>query len=174
MICLWCNQDKPETSYSGKAKHCRECHNKKYKKIKEDRTSIEIKCPNCNTIRNMRSDSYKKRKNDYCQKCSPLFNKQLFISNHKMDTNHPIYKRWCCMKRRVICDSKAKYYKDKGIKVCDEWLDYENFYNWAINNGFDENLELDRIDASGNYCPENCQWITHRENTLKIEHLFGR
>jgi hypothetical protein len=91
-----------------------------------------------------------------------------------MDTTHPIYKRWNIMKGRVTDDDKAKWYKDKGIKVCEEWLDYKIFFNWAINNGFREDLEIDRIDSNGNYCPENCQWITHKENILKIKNLFGR
>ena len=129
---------------------------------------MPITCPNCNCSRFVRKDAFKKRKNDYCHKCSPLFNPQLLKSNHGMDTNHPIYKRWNCMKARVNTDAKAKWYKDKGIQVCDEWLDYKIFYNWAINNGFREDLEIDRINSSGNYCPENCQWITHRENTQKI------
>lgn len=172
MICIWCNLDKNENDFYGKNKHCKKCHLQKYKN--KERIKIEIECPKCNEKRQIRKDAYNIRKNDYCNKCSPLFNKQLYKSEHNMETNHPIYKRWLCMKQRVKCEDKKKYYKDKNIIVCDEWLDYKNFYNWCLSNGFNVNLELDRIDENKNYCPENCQWITHKENTLKIKNLFGR
>ena len=56
------------------------------------------------------SPNSKKRKNDYCIKCSALFNKQLFKSEHNLDTKNPIYLRWNTMKNRVKCEEKAKYY----------------------------------------------------------------
>lgn len=172
MKCLWCNIDKEQNEFYVKQKHCKKCHLQKYKNT--ERKTVEIKCPKCNEIRQIRKDAFNKRKNDYCNKCSPLFNEQLYKSEHNMDISHPIYKRWSYMKGRVTSDEKKKYYKDKGIIICEEWLNYKNFYNWAINNGYHKNLELDRIDENKNYCPENCQWITHRENTLKIKNLFGR
>ena len=57
-----------------------------------------------------------------------------------------------------------KYYGARGIKVCDIWeKNFENFYNWSIKNGYEENLTIDRIDVNGNYCPENCAWKTIKE-----------
>ena len=57
------------------------------------------------------------------------------------------------------------YYGGKGIKVCDEWLeDCCNFYRWAKDNGYNETLQLDRIDTNGNYEPANCRWVTAQEN----------
>lgn len=172
MECLWCKVIKQPDDYSGKQKHCKKCHLIKYKD--NVRKTTEIQCPNCLLFRNMRNDAYKKRYTDLCNKCAPLINKQLFKSTHGLDINHPLYTRWWNMKSRVKDIHKRKYYKDKNIIVCDEWLDYKNFYNWALSNGFNANLEIDRIDENGNYCPENCQWITHKENTLKIKNLFGR
>ena len=78
------------------------------------------------------------------------------------------------MKQRCEDIKKRSSYLDKGISVCDDWLNCAKFYDWSINNGFDTSLELDRIDAIKGYSPDNCQWITHRENTEKIEKLFGR
>lgn len=56
-------------------------------------------------------------------------------------------------------------YGDRGIRVCDEWLNNkESFYKWALENGFDFGLQLDRINPDGNYEPSNCRFITSREN----------
>lgn len=61
-------------------------------------------------------------------------------------------------------NSKYKNYGKRGIKVCDEWLnDSKSFYNWAMNNGYDDNLTLDRIDVNGNYEPSNCRWVTKKQ-----------
>lgn len=57
-----------------------------------------------------------------------------------------------------------KYYKARGITVCDDWKNnFENFYNWSMNNGYNNNLSIDRIDVNGNYEPNNCRWITVKE-----------
>lgn len=71
-------------------------------------------------------------------------------------------------------------YKDwggRGIKVCDEWLnDFQAFYDWAMNNGYKENLTIDRIDNNKGYTPSNCQWLTlyeqsqNRRNTLNVRY----
>lgn len=55
-------------------------------------------------------------------------------------------------------------YGGRGIKVCEEWENsFETFRDWALANGYREDLTIDRKDVNGNYCPENCRWITNQE-----------
>lgn len=62
-------------------------------------------------------------------------------------------------------DKHYEWYGAKGVKVYDDWLDiklgFYNFYNWAINNGYEEGLSIDRVEVDGNYEPSNCEWVTH-------------
>ncbi len=75
----------------------------------------------------------------------------------------PLYKVWLTMKQRCYNpkDRRYKWYGAKGVKVCAEWReDAEAFYTWAISNGYQKGLTLDRIKGDGDYSPENCRFIT--------------
>lgn len=79
-----------------------------------------------------------------------------------------IYHIWEGMHNR--CSSKRNdlkdiYYRQKGITVCEEWNDFSVFYKWAIEEGYNDNLTIDRIDVTKGYCPGNCHWVTMKEQS---------
>lgn len=81
-----------------------------------------------------------------------------------------LYRIWLNVKSRCYIQSvpSYKYYGNKNIVVSKEWQDsFVSFRNWAIQNGYRENLTIDRINPQGNYEPNNCQWLTHSENSKK-------
>ena len=80
--------------------------------------------------------------------------------------NTRLYSLWNAMKSRCNNPKVKSYerYGGRGISVCEQWeKSFVSFYEWAINNGYEENLSIDRIDNDGNYCPENCRWIPFEE-----------
>jgi len=70
------------------------------------------------------------------------------------------------MKARCYYSGRANYkdYGGRGIEVCREWHDFIPFREWAMANGYADDLEIDRKNVNGHYEPENCQWITHTQN----------
>lgn len=88
-----------------------------------------------------------------------------------------LYEIWLGIKSRCYRKDNIGYsrYGGRGIKVCDEWkFDYLNFKAWAVNNGYADNLTIDRINNDGDYDPSNCRWITRAENTRKGNLLLPR
>jgi len=80
---------------------------------------------------------------------------------------HPAYSRWVAMRARCYSTSQQsyQYYGARGIKVCPEWKDDPAaFVAWADANGFQPDLQIDRIDNDGDYNPQNCRWVTAKEN----------
>lgn len=79
-----------------------------------------------------------------------------------------LYHIWDSMKQRCYNHNHVgyKWYGEKGIKVCEEWMDYLPFREWALSSGYAEDLSLDRVDSDKDYCPENCRWVTqtHQAN----------
>lgn len=81
-------------------------------------------------------------------------------------TDTPLYYIWCGMKQRCYNANNPKYehYGKKGVRVCDLWHDdFNSFFDWAINNGYEHGLTIDRIDVDGDYCPANCRWVDYKE-----------
>lgn len=87
-----------------------------------------------------------------------------------------LYNIWAGMKRRCYDPNVETYrfYGAKGINFCDEWKSFDAFYEWSKKTGYNDSLTLDRIDSKGNYCPENCRWVSgldqarNRKNNKKV------
>lgn len=110
---------------------------------------------------------YQKERASKCNKKHGMSNTKLFMV-------------WQDMIKRCTKQNHHAYkdYGGRGIKVCNEWLDdFMNFYNWAITNGYQEKLTIDRINNDGNYEPDNCRWVTMEiqcKNRRKADISFSK
>ena len=112
--------------------------------------------------------------------CCCLLSEITTLRNAKHNKSYTrIYGKYKKMKSRCFDVNCERYvnYGGRNITICDEWLGdngFENFYNWAVNNGYSDGLSIERIDVNGNYCPENCKWIPMREqcdNKTTTKHI---
>lgn len=102
--------------------------------------------------------------------------KRLSPIKYGIDTREDsLYMVYHNMIRRCYKQSNSsKYYKDKGIMVCDEWKNnYATFKEWALNNGYQKGLAIDRVNPNDDYKPSNCRFITVSENSRRVEHTKG-
>ena len=84
--------------------------------------------------------------------------------------NKTLYRRYYHIKERCYNPNSKSYkrYGGRGIQMCDEWLNsYQAFEDWCLLNGFRKDLAIDRIDNDGNYAPDNCRFVTLKENNQK-------
>lgn len=101
-----------------------------------------------------------------CLKKEILINRNIESAKRNGDSTNPEYQRlygiWNGMINR--CENpnhhSFEHYGKRNITVCEEWHDWETFKNWALHNGYSEDLSIDRINTYGNYEPDNCRWAT--------------
>lgn len=111
-----------------------------------------------------------------CEKY-PKGEKNGFYKHGKRNTK--LFKIWYGIISRIDNPNSTRFYNygGRGIKICDEWREFVPFYDWAMANGYREDLSIDRIDVNGNYEPANCKWSTTKEqarNTRKTRYITYR
>ena len=121
-------------------------------------------------------------KNAHTKSCGCFRKNKLTKENpkYKHGKRHSrIYSVWINMKTRCYNKNVKAYknYGNRGIKVCNEWIGKEkgfiNFYNWAIQNGYRDDLTIERINVDGNYEPNNCRWGTYKQqNNNKRSNMY--
>jgi hypothetical protein len=142
---------------------------------KRNNTFLLCKC-NCGVIKEYpRSNIVRKHtKSCGCINKERLKIKPIRITHNLSKTK--LFKIWKGMRKRCNNKKDKNYhnYGFRGIKVCDEWNQFINFYNWSIENGYQENLSIDRINNNGNYEPLNCRWTNNiiQGNNKSNNHLI--
>lgn len=128
----------------------------------------QCSCEN-KTIIIVPSDRLRSKKTKSCG----CLQKEAVSNKNKNNEKYPeedrktrLYRIWKAMIARTIYPSQDGYknYGGRGIKVCEEWLyDFYKFKNWAISNGYRDDLTIDRMDCDGDYEPLNCKWSSRKE-----------
>lgn len=98
------------------------------------------------------------------------------MSGNRYRYGKRLYGIWIGIRSRCRNPNVTSYhlYGGRGIKVCDEWMSYEAFALWALENGYNDSLTIEREDVDGDYCPSNCSWISkgdqarNRRNNRKV------
>lgn len=102
----------------------------------------------------------------YCEEVREEFYKIRDARPRSTRKQERLYRIWKGLRSRCNNKNYPKHsrYGGRGITVCKEWDDYLVFKIWALENGYSDELQIDRIDNDGNYGPSNCRWVTSKQN----------
>lgn len=143
---------------------CYEITRKTDQVTKDGYALFEGKCIHCGIVSIQKLNSFVSLKTDKC--CHTYTIGDVTVKRVHW-RNRRLRRIFYDMLRRCYSESNDdfRWYGANGIKVCYTWLQNPlSFETWALSNGYKENLTIDRIDQSGDYCPSNCRWITAEEN----------
>jgi len=124
----------------------------------------------CGNIAGVRTSHLKK---GHTKSCGCLHRKHGYKTRRNPSR---LWATWDGMKTRCSNPNTRdfQYWGGKGVSVCSEWKhDFVKFKNWAIHNDYKPGLAIDRINSEGNYCPENCRFVTRVENSRKAGERKG-
>lgn len=136
---------------------------------RDDRGRLLIVCRcDCGRPRVVNNVTFRERRG--CVACMGAGGGNLKHGGAKRGSRNPLYSAFRAMHSRCYSVNTRNYrwYGAKGIKVCSEWHDFVVFREWAMANGYQPGLTLDREFEDRDYCPSNCSYVTQSENSRRM------
>lgn len=157
-----------EDEYIGKIYGCYEIVSRTDQRANDGHIIYNCKCIHCGTEKQMQLSSIKYRNDNSCTHY--VIVGDISIPNdikNKSIPNKRLRKIFLDIVHRCydIKNKDYRFYGEKGIGVCKEWIENPfDFYQWSINNDYNNRLTIDRINEEKDYSPENCRWVSRSEN----------
>jgi len=143
---------------------------------------MEKKCTRCGQVKDemefYKDKTHKDGRKCWCIAC--YLKKRFCVCGTRLGTGEHLCPKCRRSNKKIrVClrDMKARCYNEnhprycqyggRGIIVCDAWFTFSNFKEWALSSGYNDDMTIDRIDNNKGYNPENCQWLTKSEHSIK-------